>query len=74
MKARLTFDLSDPDDRREHELAIMAEKMASALWGIGTLNSTLKYREDIDWDTWDIIRGEIAQIFDEHNIIWEKLG
>jgi hypothetical protein len=74
MKARLTFDLLDPEDKRSHELAIMAEKMASALWDISNLNSTLKYREDIDWKTWEIIRNDITQIFDEHNIIWENLG
>ena len=74
MKARLTFDLSDPDDRRSHKLAVTSEEMASALWDVGNLNYKVKYREDIDWKTWEIIRSEITQIFDDHNIVWENLG
>ena len=32
MKARLTFDLSDPDDARAHRRCIHSEGMALVLW------------------------------------------
>lgn len=34
MKARLTFDLSDPDDARVHRRCIHSEGMALVLWDL----------------------------------------
>jgi hypothetical protein len=45
MKAKLIFDLSDIDDRKEHLRCVKASDMASILWEFST-NS----KKQIEWE------------------------
>lgn len=72
MKAILEFDLSDPDDRREHLLCIKANDMSIALWDIEAFfREELKYNEKLTEDQCKIIERihkDILTIIDDHEI------
>ena len=47
MKAKLVFDLNDPDDRLEHQRMLKSTDMQIALWDISQeLRSKVKYAPD----------------------------
>ena len=47
MRAKLVFDLNDPDDLLEHQQMLMAKNMGFVLWDISQeLRSKVKYAPD----------------------------
>jgi len=77
MKAKLTFDLNDPDDRMEHERCVKSTDMAIVLWEIMT-NSyrglTNGYDEDDSYHKGvDAVYDHLKELLYEHNIDVDKL-
>jgi len=71
MKAKLEYDLNDPDDKMAHLRAVKSLDMASALFDITrNLRKKLERRfEDIDNTNNDVFDG-IDSVFDEiYNIL-----
>ena len=73
MKAKLTFDLTDLDDRMEHERCVKSTDMALALWDI--VNNTKKRLEnsfenkEIDkYEALDLVFEKIYEIYEDHGI------
>ena len=71
MKAKLQYDLNDPDDRMAHMRAVKSLDMASALFEITrNLKKQVERRfedETIEYDSFDVIQ----EVFDR---IYEILG
>jgi len=75
MKAKLTFDLSDPDQKREHLRCIKSLDMALALWEI-SVNAKKKCYREIEGremkgesvDYVDLVFSRIYEIMEEHSI------
>jgi len=70
MKAKLEFDLNDPDDRISHLRAVKSLDMASALFEITRLKKQVERRFEEDTtecDSFDVIQ----DVFDR---IYEVLG
>jgi hypothetical protein len=70
MKAKLEFDLNDPDDRMAHLRAVKSLDMASALFDITRLKKQVERRFEEDTtecDSFDVIQ----DVFDR---IYEVLG
>jgi len=70
MKAKLEFDLNDPDDRMAHFRAVKSLDMASALFEITRLKKQVERRFEEDTtecDSFDVIQ----DVFDR---IYEVLG
>jgi hypothetical protein len=73
MKAKLVFDLNDPDDRLEHHQMLMAKNMGFVLWDISReLRSKVKYAPD-DMDenarnAYEEIREYFYRKLNEYNI------
>jgi hypothetical protein len=77
MKAKLTFDLTDLDDRMEHERCVKSTDMALVLWEIMT-NSyrglTNGYDEDDAYHKGiDAVYDHLKELLYEHNIDVDKL-
>ena len=76
MKAKLTFDLSDPDLRREHLRCVKSLDMALALWEIATNARKSCYRiaeakeinGEEEGDQIDLVFKKIYEILEEHSI------
>lgn len=68
MKAKLTFDLDDPDDRMAHLRAVKATDMACVLFEI----SANLYKKFSD-KTVDELFVEIENLYSEHGINMEEL-
>lgn len=76
MKAKLTFDLSDPDQRREHLRCVKSLDMARALWEIATNAKKNCYREaearemkgEENVDQVDLVFQKIYEILEENSI------
>ena len=78
MKAILEFDLSEPDDRLDHMIAVRANDMLSVLWEL-LYNS----KKDIEWkidseklsayDTLDKVYERLTDLLDEHALNIDKL-
>jgi len=78
MKATLSFNLEDPDDRRAHLRCVKAEDMAQILWDIQfrVLESsmdkvkTLEEKDDISRDAQVIcaVLEEINNLLERHSI------
>ena len=72
MKAKLTFDLDDIDDKMAHERCVKATDMALVLWEIMT-NSyrglTNGYDEDDSYHKGvDAVYEKLRELMEEHNI------
>ena len=70
MKAKLEFDLNDPDDRMAHFRAVKSLDMASALFDITRLKKQVERKFEADTtecDSFDVIQ----DVFDR---IYEVLG
>jgi hypothetical protein len=63
MKAILKFDLSDPDDREDHERIMKATDMASVLWELST-NSKKTMEWELDTHP-EMTAGEALDMFYE---------
>jgi hypothetical protein len=81
MKATLSYNLNDPDDRMAHMRAVKSLDMASALFDITrNLKKKIEHRyEDIDninndvFDGIDAVFDEICNILESHNINIDEL-
>ena len=81
MKATLSYNLNDPDDRMAHLRAVKSLDMASALFDITrNLKKKIEHRyEDIDntnndvFDGIDAVFDEIYGILEDNNIDIEEL-
>ena len=80
MKAKLQYDLNDPDDRMAHMRAVKSLDMASALFEITrNLKKQVerKYEDDtIEYDSFDVIQevfDRIHEILGENNIDIDEL-
>ena len=62
MKAKLEFDLDNPDDKMAHMRCVKATDMALMLWDIKQkIRSKLKYSEDLSEDElhqWEVMQDE----------------
>ena len=80
MKAKLQYDLNDPDDRMAHLRAVKSLDMASALFDITrNLKKQVERRfedETIEYDSFDVIQevfDRIHEILGENNIDIDEL-
>ena len=80
MKAKLIFDLSDPDDRMAHLAAVKSRDMAIVLWNI---NHNLKKechlqaeggpKELTNYDVIEMVFEKIRDLLNETNIVPDEL-
>ena len=72
MKAKLEFDLDNPDDKIAHMRCVKATDMALMLWDIKQkIRSKLKYSEDLSEDElhqWEVMQDEFYSIADDYGI------
>ena len=79
MKAKLEFDLNDPDDRMSHLRAVKSLDMASALFEITRLKKQVERRFEEDTtecDSFDVIQDvfdRIYQVLSDNNIDIDEL-
>ena len=79
-KARIDYDLSDPDDFREFKQAVASSAMASALFELiyntkKKLEFELESKKDIDkYDVLQLVFERIHGIVMEHNINVDALN
>jgi hypothetical protein len=77
MKAKLEFDLDNPDDKMEHMRCIKATDMALMLWDIKQkIRRKLKYNEDLSEDElhqWEVMQDEFYSIADDCGINLDEL-
>lgn len=67
MKAKLEFDLNNPEEKKEHFRCVKSLNMACALFEI-QMNLNKRSGENVD-----SIFEEISKIMDEHNLNIEEL-
>jgi hypothetical protein len=73
MKAALTFDLSDPEEREQHRKMLKAEAMHSALWDIGQyLRDQAKYHSDDTRDDAYDTRRKFFAVMSEYGITLDE--
>ena len=79
MKAKLEFDLNDPDDRMAHLRAVKSLDMASALFDITRLKKQVERRFETDTtecDSFDVIQDvfdRIYEVLSDNNIDVDEL-
>ena len=77
MKAKLEFDLDNPDDKMAHMRCVKATDMALMLWDIKQkIRSKLKYSEDLSEDElhqWEVMQDEFYSIADDYGINLDEL-
>ena len=79
MKAKLEFDLNDPDDRMAHLRAVKSLDMASALFDITRLKKQVERRFETDTtecDSFDVIQDvfdRIYEVLSDNNIDIDEL-
>ena len=79
MKAKLEFDLNDPDDRMAHLRAVKSLDMALALFDITRLKKQVEIRFEADtteYDSFDVIQDvfdRIYQVLSDNNIDIDEL-
>jgi len=67
MKARLTFDLDDPEDRQAHMRCTKALDMALVLWEL-SYNRRKQWLNSYDQDAVEEICEDISSLISEHGI------
>ena len=73
MKAILKFDLSDPDDRNDHKIAVHANDMALILWEL-LYNSRKGFEQEMDEKhldgdgVLDLVYIRLSDLLYEHSI------
>lgn len=77
-KAKIEYDLNDPDDRMAHFRAIKSLDMAGALWDITHntkkgLEWSLEGKEIDKYDVLELVFDKIYEILEEHNINTDEL-
>ena len=77
MKAKLEFDLDNPDDKMAHMRCVKATDMALMLWDIKQkIRRKLKYNEDLSEDElhqWEVMQDEFYSIADDCGINLDEL-
>jgi hypothetical protein len=77
MKAKLEFDLDNPDDKMAHMRCVKATDMALMLWDIKQkIRSKLKYNEDLSEDEfhqWEVMQDEFYSIASDYGINLDEL-
>ncbi len=77
-KAKIEYDLNDPDDRMAHFRAVKSLDMAGALWDITHntkkgLEWSLEGKEIDKYDVLELVFDKIYEILEEHNIYTDEL-
>jgi hypothetical protein len=73
MKAKLTFDLSDPEDKDRHRRAVNADAVYSVLWEFEQyLRDQVKYQTEDTRDDTYAIREKFYGVMSEHNITLDE--
>lgn len=77
-KAKIEYDLNDPDDRMAHFRAVKSLDMAGALWDITHntkkgLEWSLEGKEIDKYDVLELVFDKIYEILQEHNINTDEL-
>jgi hypothetical protein len=77
-KARLIFDLTDPDDVMGHKRAVKSLDMAMALWDIvhntkKGLEWSMEGKEMDKYEILEMVYEKIYEILDNHNINTDEL-
>jgi hypothetical protein len=72
-KAKIEFDLNDPDDRMAHLRAVKSLDMAMALWDIThntkkSLEWSLENKDIDKYEVLEMVFDKIYEILDEHNV------
>ena len=77
MKAKLEFDLDNPDDKMAHMRCVKATDMALMLWDIKQkIRRKLKYNEDLSEDElhqWEVMQDEFYSIASDYGINLDEL-
>jgi hypothetical protein len=72
MKATLTFDLSDPEDKDRHRHAVNAGDVYAVLWEFDQyLREQVKYQTEDTRDDTYAIREKFYSVMSEHGITLE---
>ena len=77
-KAKIEFDLNDPDDRMAHLRAVKSLDMAMALWDIThntkkSLEWSLENKDIDKYEVLEMVFDKIYEILDEHNVRTDEL-
>ena len=77
-KAKIEFDLNEPDDVMAHKRAVKALDLALALWEITHntkkgLEWAMEGKEIDKYDALDMVYEKIYEILEEHNITLDDL-
>jgi hypothetical protein len=77
-KAKLEYDLNEPDDMMAHKRAVKSLDMALALWDIThntkkSLEWSMEGKEMDKYDALEMVFDKIYEILDEHNIKLDDL-
>jgi hypothetical protein len=77
-KAKIDFDLNEPDDVMAHKRAVKATDLALAIWEITHntkkgLEWTMEGKEIDKYEALDMVYEKIYEILDEHNIRLDDL-
>jgi len=68
-KARLEFDLNDPDDAAAHHKAVHAKDVYSLLFEYDSwLREIIKYHDRKDWPSLEKARGKLLELMNEHGV------
>ena len=83
MKAKLEFDLTDPDDIMSWKRSVKMDDMASVLWTIRhNFRKQMEYeieakrekdKEFGAYEALDLVMERINDLFDEHNLIMDDI-
>jgi hypothetical protein len=73
MKARLEFDLNEPDDIKNHLRCIKALDMALVLWELRNIRKELEWMEEQGELSSETVMTKILEHFDNHNINADEL-
>ena len=77
-KAKIEFDLNDPDDKMAHLRAVKSLDLALAVWSIvhntkKGLEWSMEGKEMDKYDALEMVYDKIYEILDEHNIKIDEL-
>jgi cell fate (sporulation/competence/biofilm development) regulator YmcA (YheA/YmcA/DUF963 family) len=77
-KAKLVYDLNEPDDVMAHKRAVKSLDMAMALWDIvhntkKGLEWSMEGKEIDKYDALELVYEKIHEILDDHNINTDEL-
>lgn len=78
MKATLTFDLDEPEERTEHIRCIKAIDLSMAIYDLDQyLRAKTKYESEgmtsEVYDAYDLMREKLREILEERNISYDEL-